>query len=82
VASELEFNRDAYFAQAALLDPPSETGYGWVDLHTVESCRGHPVGSDGADYLSGLDQLVAAGWAEQDGEHDRWRLTSLGRRKR
>lgn len=77
-------NRDAIYAHFALLDPPppAEDAYGWVDLRTIESMRGSPVGSDGADYPAGLDELVAVGWAERDGERERWRLTSRGRGRR
>jgi hypothetical protein len=84
VSDRPQFASDATYAHFALCDPPppAENAEGWVDLRTIESSRGSPVGSDGADYLAGLDELVAVGWAERDGERERWRLTSRGRRGR
>lgn len=61
---------NAIYAHYALCDPPppAENADGWVELRTIEASRGSPIGSDGADYQAGLDELVANGWAERDGE--------------
>jgi hypothetical protein len=67
---------NARFAYLNLYDPLSPDSQGWIMASDIESQRGRWAGSDDADFLAGLAELIENGWAERDG--DAYRLTARG----
>ena len=68
----------ARFAFLSLDDPAAADNQGWVELADVSSQRGRWEGSDGADFETGLGELVEEGWIERHDERAAFRMTAKG----
>jgi len=70
------------WAFLALAEDPLEIDRdGWVPMRAIEQQRGL-WGSDNADFVSGLGELMTLGWAETNADESAFRLTAAGERER
>jgi hypothetical protein len=72
---------NARWAFLALAEDPLEIdGDGWVPMRAIEGQRGL-WGSDSADFLTGLTELIELRWAEANADESAFRLTAAGERE-
>lgn len=69
---------DSRFAFLSLDDPVKVDSEGWVRLTDIEAQRGRWQGSDDADFMAGLDELIEQGWAESNDSGDAFLMTGQG----